>query len=158
MKDRAEWLDRSPSWRDEPGREPEERNESMTKMSKTLGTTETTPEKPKVKRPRAGCWTQVSRQVQIPGTADSVDLEMYRIEFAGETLEVQRNRAGVKKANDWIRAIKARADLGLKIASIRKGLLTLAETADPETAGRLNRAAVLLIEDVVTRLSTGDGQ
>jgi len=83
---------------------------------------------------------------------------MYRVEYRDETLEVQRNRAGVKKARAWIRGLKARAEQGLKIDRIRKQLVELAQEADAETAGRLNRAAVLLLEDVETRLSLGDGQ
>lgn len=150
MKDRAEWLDRSPSWRDEPGDEPEKENETMAK--KTTENNEAVV-KPKVKRPRSGCWTKTSRQIPIPGTkSDTADLDMYCVEFKGETLEVQRNREGVKKANSWIRAIKARAELGLKVERLRLALLVLAQEADEETAGRLKGAAEMLGVD-----AGGDG-
>jgi hypothetical protein len=79
--------------------------------------------KPKVKRPRSGTWTKTSRQIPIPGTeADTADLDMYRVEYAGETLEVQRNRAGVKKANAWIRSIRKSSGELLRVDKIRRQL------------------------------------
>jgi hypothetical protein len=115
------------------------------------------PNAPKVKRPRSGTWTKISRQISIPVACrdehgdiatdpDTADLDMYRVEFKGETLEVQRNRAGVKKGNDWIRAIKSRAKLELKIYRIRLKLVDLSSEATGGLAERLNQAARMLEE------------
>jgi|GEM_PF-3595792 hypothetical protein len=97
----------------------------MTKANKTLGGNDeaTAGAKPKVKRPRAGIWTKTSKQIPVPGTeTDIAVLDMYRVEYAGETLEVQRNRAGVNKANAWIRGIRdGRSELA-RVDKIRKQL------------------------------------
>lgn len=112
------------------------RNEQMEK--KTTENNEAT-EKPKVKRPRSGVWTPVSKQIPIPGTdGDTADLDMYRVEYAGEEIEVQRNRAGVKKANAWIRGLRTRAEEELRISKIRKQLdEMLARATRPEIQDRL---------------------
>jgi hypothetical protein len=113
----------------------------MTKNKKENGTTATKTRKPRdpnappVKRPRAGCWTPVTRDVPIPGTQDAdgkaltTPVEMYTVEFCGETIEVLKNRAGVKIGNNWIKSIKSRGEESLRIHSIRKKLEEMAKTA-----------------------------
>lgn len=145
--DGAAWLDAEPGSAMEPGSEPEKRNETMAKK-----TTENNEVKPKVKRPRAGCWTPVVRTFPIPGTDFTIDVEMYRVEYCGEVMEVQRNREGVKKAGAWIRSIKNQGNLKMKVERLRLALLVLSQEADEETAGRLKGAAEMLSED-----AGGDG-
>lgn len=145
--EKAAWLDRYPSWREEPGDEPEKENETMAKK-----TTENNEAKPKVKRPRAGVWTQVVRTFPLPGTDSTIDVEMYTVEYRGDTLDVQRNREGVKKANIWIKGIKSQHNLKMKVEHLRLALLVLAQEADEETAGRLKGAAEMLGGD-----AGGDG-
>jgi len=130
------------------------------------------PNAPPVKRPRSGTWTKISKQVGIPGTGrgaaelaktmgpfgpggvmpcgedpDTIDLEMYRVEFAGETLEVRRDRAGVKKANEWIRAIKGADERNGRMLKIHAALLVLEgeETRD-DMKRRLGLAAAALLD------------
>jgi hypothetical protein len=86
-----------------------------------------------VKRPRAGSWLPVVRTYQIPGTDLTLDVEMYTVEFAGETLEVKRDRAGVAKANAWIRGIREREERLLKIDRLRRELAAM-EGTDGTTA------------------------
>lgn len=83
------------------------------------------PNAPAIKRPRAGSWTPVVRTYQIPETDLSIDVEMYSVEFAGETLEVKRDRAGVAKANAWIKGIREREERLLKIDRLRRELAAM---------------------------------
>jgi hypothetical protein len=73
---------------------------------------------------------------------------MYRVEYAGKTIEVQRNRTGVKKANTWIRELKRDAELRMKTDRIRRELLSLSEEANGTLSDHMKRAALLLVEDV----------
>ena len=103
------------------------------------------PNAPPVKRPRAGSWLPVVRTYQIPGTDLSIDVEMYTVEFAGETLEVKRDRAGVAKANAWIKGIKARGEEALRVDRIRRQLEEMSEAASTqEMTARLYTAARVL--------------
>ena len=120
----------------------------MTKKNTTTTATDGTATKPKTKRPRAGEWTPFVKQIPIPGTDEVMDVEFYRVEFAGEVCEVRHDRAGVKRGNHWIRDIKRRGEEGLKVYDIRKKLEALAATAStPEVRDRLMAAANLLGSD-----------
>lgn len=150
-QDDAKWIDAAGLGRGVTGSKPEGGNEEMTKKTESPIVFDAQVEKPKVKHPRSGTWTKTSRQVPISG--GTADLDMYVITFAGETLEVQRNRAGVKKANAWIRGMKKRSEQMVKIERIRKALLELADETEPHMiSSYLRKAAELLIEDVF-----GDG-
>jgi hypothetical protein len=125
----------------------------MTKKDKTPKTPKPArdPNAPAVKRPRAGCWTPVTRQIPIPGSQDAdgkaltLDAEMYSVEFAGETIEVLKNRDGVKRANAWIKGIKNRGEESLHIDKISRQLEALSESASSqEMTARLYKAAQVL--------------
>jgi len=137
----------------------------MTKKTKTT-TDDTTPRTrkprdpnaPPVKRPRTGTWTPVTRQIPIPGTEDAdgnaltTPVEFYSVEFAGETLEVLHNRDGAKRANAWIKGIKARGEEGLKIDRLRRELEEMIGTASTsDVAVRLTRAVAALRGREVTQ-------
>jgi hypothetical protein len=108
------------------------------------------PNAPPVKRPRSGSWLPVVRTYQIPGTDISIDVEMYTVEFAGETCEVRKNREGVKRGNAWIKGIKARGEEALRVDRIRRQLEEMSEAASTqEMTARLYRASRVLAGDEV---------
>jgi hypothetical protein len=172
----AIWLDMAASWSEnkapEGAREENEmsrkKNTNTTNSDVTTGTVENAPldgapPKPKTKRPRSGSWTPVTRQIPIPGTEDAdgnalgAPIEFYRVEFAGETLEVLKNRAGVKQGNDWIKGIKARGEEGLKIDRLRREIEEMIPTASTSDVSiRLTRAALCLAGQFVTTCAEGE--
>ena len=85
----AVWLDKEPS-------APEGWNDTMTRTAqsesaKAMDAETNVKAKPKVKRQRSGTWTKISKQIPIPGTeSDTADLDMYRVEYAGEEMDVDR--------------------------------------------------------------------
>jgi hypothetical protein len=105
--------------------------------------------KPKTTRPRSGLWTPIVKQIPIPGTDETTDVEFYAVEFAGETCEVRKNREGVKKGNAWIKGIKGRGEFELKVDRIRRELEKMIETSSPgEVTARLQRAERALAGEV----------
>jgi hypothetical protein len=114
------------------------------------------PNAPPITRPRSGHWTPITKQIPIPGTQDAdgaaltTSVEMYRVEFAGESIEVLKNRDGTKAATAWIRAIKNRSVEGVKIEKIRRDLVTMSESASCDDArARLLAAANILASGTV---------
>jgi hypothetical protein len=112
--------------------------------------------KPKIRRPRAGSWTPVVRQIPIPGTQDAdgaaltTPVEFYVVEFCGETIEVLRNRDGAKRASEWIRNIRAGGEERLRVDTIRRKLEEMSEAATThEMTERLYTAARVLAGDRV---------
>jgi hypothetical protein len=93
----------------------------------------------------------------VGGTAP---LELYRVEYAGYSIEVRRDRTGVKAAHAWIRQRKDEEARALRVDRIRRQLLALA--SDMETAGgcgdRLREAAAMLNLDSAEWRGTDDDQ
>jgi hypothetical protein len=135
-----------------PSREDEMKKTTETTEKKTRATRD--PSAPPIRRPRAGCWTPVTRQIPIPGTQDAdgnaltTPVEFYVVEFCGETIEVLKNRAGMKRANDWTRKIRAHGEEGLRVDTIRRKLEEMSEAASTqEMTARLYRASRVLAGD-----------
>jgi hypothetical protein len=154
--DNANWLD-FPTDNPSAPSERSQRGDNMTeKTSSTKPRKTRDPNAPPITRPRSGHWTPISRQIPIPGTQDAdgaaltMNADMYRVEFAGESIEVLKNRDGTKAATAWIRTIKNRSEEGAKIEKIRATLINMSETASTEDArARLLAAANILASGTV---------
>lgn len=95
-----------------------------------------------VKRPRVGDWTPTKRSVPVPGTSETIEIDFWHVEYAGEDFDVPATREGRRQATEKINAIKAKKAEKLEIVRIRTRLIELRDKASTDEIREMLTRAV----------------